>query len=275
MFVNDSDKFDQHFLIDEKVINKFIKEANLNKKDTVVEIGPGKGQISSLIAPNVKHLTLIELDERLKPYLEELQLKYKNIDIIFSSALDAYIPECDKIITSLPYSIVEPFINKLIKCKFNEILMITGKKYASGVYNKELNKLSIITNSYFTCEYLLDIEPDSFDPKPRVMSSMIRLKPLKASDIKDFKSLMFRFLFYFRDKTLKNALVESLIRSEEILGNVLTQRISKSIINEMNIDEELKNKVFSTLSNNELLIINDLLDNLEKNNDFNTLSLKQ
>ena len=53
--------------------------------------------------------------------------------------LDTYIPTCNKIVTSLPYSIIEPFINKLLKCQFEEIIMITGKKYAEAVVTKKVN----------------------------------------------------------------------------------------------------------------------------------------
>ena len=62
MFKNDTDHFDQHFLVDQKVIDKFIKEANLTKEDIVVEIGPGNGVLTKIIAPQVKKLYVIELD---------------------------------------------------------------------------------------------------------------------------------------------------------------------------------------------------------------------
>lgn len=263
MFQNDTDHFDQHFLINNDIISTFIKESHLSKKDVVVEIGPGKGQITTLIAPKVKHLTCIELDTKLKPYLEELKKKNKNIDIIYGSALDIFIPDCNKIITSLPYSIIEPFINKLIRCKFDEIIMITGKKYADGVINKDMNKLSLITNCYFKSEYIMDITPDSFMPAPRVMSSMIRLIPKSIEEIEDFNTLMFRFMFYFNDKKVKNALIESLIRVGERKGYTITQRISKQIINSINIDNELSSKVFSTCSNKELLEINNIINEIE------------
>jgi 16S rRNA (adenine1518-N6/adenine1519-N6)-dimethyltransferase len=73
-FVNDTDYLDQHFLIDKNIENRFIKEAYLSNNDIVVEIGPGKGNISDKIAKKVKHLTCIEIDKRLSYYLDNFQL---------------------------------------------------------------------------------------------------------------------------------------------------------------------------------------------------------
>ena len=112
MFKNNPDELDQHFLIDKDVINSFIKVCNLSKDDVVLEIGPGDGTLTKLIAPKVKKMYVIEKDIRLKPYLD----KIKNIDVTYGSCLNVPFPKVDKIITSLPYSIIEPFIyNKLEK----------------------------------------------------------------------------------------------------------------------------------------------------------------
>lgn len=263
MFINDTDHFDQHFLIDEDTIKKFIDEANFNLNDIVVEIGPGKGNISKLIAQKVKKLYCIELDNNLAIYLDDLIKQYKNVEIIYDNALTTFIPKCNKIVTSLPYSIIEPFINKLIKCDFDEILMITGKKYADNVENMTLNKLSLITNCYFNMNRIIDIVPDSFLPKPRVMSSMIKLTPKKDTDINDFNLLVFRYLFYFKNKKTKNALVESLIRTYELDNIVLTQKQSKSIVNDLEIDEKLLEKNFENYSNEEIILLNEKIKTIK------------
>ena len=136
-FVNDSNYFDQHFLIDNEIIMTFIKSAKLNKKDIVVEIGPGKGNISKLIANRVKKLYCIELDCRLKPYLSKLEKQFKNVEIIYDNALTVNLPICNKIVTSVPYSIIEPLINKLIHYHI-DIYMIMGKKYVDNVINNQI-----------------------------------------------------------------------------------------------------------------------------------------
>ena len=111
MFINETDKLDQHFLFDEEVINKFINFCDLKDTNVVVEVGPGEGNITRLLCEKSKQVIAIEKDLRLKGKLDILEKEYDNLQVIYGNVLDTYIPECDKIITSLPYSIIEPFIN--------------------------------------------------------------------------------------------------------------------------------------------------------------------
>ena len=251
MFKNDTDHFDQHFLVDQKVIDKFIKEANLNKEDIVVEIGPGNGVLTKIIAPQVKKLYVIELDQRLKDNLEALQRKNKNIELIFDNCLNTYIPPCDKIITSLPYSIIEPFINKLVKCEFKEIIMITGNNYANNVLENK-NKLALLTNSHFKFTKIMEILPESFNPKPRVLSALIKLEKKEPDDL---LLKIFKNLFYYQDKKLKNALIETFIN----VNLVQTKREAKELISKLEITNLEKN--FEVFSNQE---IQELHKQLEK-----------
>ena len=131
-FNNNTEYLDQHFLINEDIINKFIDICNLFKEDIVLEIGPGKGVLTKIISSKVKKLYVIEKDIRLKKYLDKID----NIEVIYDSCLDVDFPKVDKIITSLPYSIIEPFIYKLINTDFKELYMIIGKSYVDNVLNK-------------------------------------------------------------------------------------------------------------------------------------------
>ncbi len=259
-FENDINYLDQHFLINKSIINEFVDEAHLSVEDTVVEIGPGKGQISDTIARRCKHLTCIEIDRELEHFMNVLKDKYDNVDIIYGNALNVYIPECDKIISALPYSITEPFVEKLLRCNFKECLLIVGKKYADAVVNKELNKLALLTNSFFEVTKIMDISPDAFDPKPRVMSSMIRLIPLKRNSLKNsFKKFVFRELFFHRDKKLKNNLMEALIEFAKSHDQKLTKKESKAIVDSYDIPKETLNKLMENLSNGEYAMIYDSL----------------
>ena len=237
MFKNDTDLLDQHFLIDEEVINTFISSCDLNKEDKVLEIGAGKGVLSSIINEKVKSFTIIEKDERLREYLS-------NYNVIYNDVLKEDINGYNKIITSLPYSITEPFMYKLIDVTFDKLIMICGKNFADSI--NEDNKLSLLTNLYFNVEKIMDIKPTSFKPEPRVMSSLIVLT------IKDINTLskedkIIRLLYKYRYMKVKNSLKEILIKIDNI-----TQREARDIINNYNIDNNILDKLFDELSNNEL-----------------------
>jgi 16S rRNA (adenine1518-N6/adenine1519-N6)-dimethyltransferase len=245
-FINDTDHFDQHFLVDENVIKTFIEIAHLSKEDIVVEIGPGKGNITNLIAPKVAKLYCIELDERLKPDLLKIKVNNPNVELIFGSALDVFIPKCDKIITSLPYSIIEPFMNKLTRCEFNEAIMIVGSNFASGVINNESNHLSLLTNCFFKTEKIMEIIPDAFIPKPRVLSAMVKITPVKEAEL-NIELLIFRLMFKYPSQKIKNALMESLIKAK-----ALTKRIAKEKIKMLNIPNDILDKKFEVCTNEDL-----------------------
>ena len=257
-FNNDTDHFDQHFLIDKSIIDTFIKSANFNKNDTVVEIGPGKGNITKLIANKVKELYCIELDGRLKPYLDEISTSKKNVKIIYSNALNTDIPKCNKIITSLPYSIIEPFMNKMIKTDFDELFMITGSRFANSVEQKEITKLSLLTNCFFEFNKIMDIVPESFNPAPRTMSSMISIKHKidKTNDIYSF----FKQMYLLNHKKIKNAIIESLIKTK----HCLTQREAREIINELNISDEILETKFEVCNNEQLFTLYNEISKIHK-----------
>ena len=210
-FINETDYFDQHFLVDKKIIDQFVNIANINDQDVIVEIGPGKGNITQLIASKCKYLYCIELDERLRPFLQSLCQKYNNMEVIYGSALSVCMPKCNKIITSPPYSIIEPFKHKVLKCYFQELYMIIGNHFALNVETRSVTKLGLFTNCFFHFERIMDIKPDSFFPAPRVKSSMIKLMIKKEEEIEDDVLLFFRYLFGLDHKKIKNALVESFI----------------------------------------------------------------
>jgi len=239
-FKNDTNLLDQHFLIDQKVVDLFIDCCDLKKEDKVLEIGAGKGILSKIIKNKVESLTIIEKDERLKKYL----LDYK---VIYSDVLKEDINGYNKIITSLPYSITEPFMYKLIDVQFDKLIMICGKNFADSI--NEDNKLSLLTNLYFNVEKIMDIEPKSFEPQPRVMSSLIVLKQKDINTLTKTDKIL-RLLYKYRYMKIKNALKEILIKLDNI-----TQRDARNIITKYNIDNTILEKMFDELSNEEVKML--------------------
>ena len=250
MFKNDTDYLDQHFLVDEDIINKYIDFPKFNKNDVVLEIGPGKGTLTKKIAPQVRKMYAIELDERLKSYLEAIP----NLEVIWGSVLDVKIPKANKIVTSLPYSIIEPFIYKMIKTDFDEMYMLMGDKFVLNVINKEITKLSVITNSFFKTEKLLEVPPIAFDIPPRTDSYIVKMEKVAEPESKKYQ--IYRGLYLLDEKKIKNSLMETLIKL-----NKLTKREAKEIIKNMHLSEKILEEKFSILSNNDLKILDKVIEN--------------
>lgn len=242
-FINDTNYLDQHFLVDKEYINKFISICNLNKNDIVLEIGPGNGVLTSIIAKKVKTMYVIEKDKRLISNLKNI----KNINIICDDALKCDWPKVNKIITSLPYSIIEPFIYKLINAKIDKVYMIMGKHYVDSVIENKISNLALMTNVFYDLKKYFDLPPEAFNPSPRVLSTAFELTPKKEYSTLE---LILRKLYNLDDKKTKNALIEGII---EVCGH--TKKEAKRIISLLGISEVILNKLFKNLSNDEIAVV--------------------
>ena len=263
-FINNTDHYDQHFLINEEVKKRFVLECGLSSFMEIVEVGPGKGDLTSLMASEVKKITCIELDERLKNTLEPLKNKFNNLEIIYGNVLDVYIPKCDKIVSALPYSIIEPFIYKLIKCSFNEAVLIVGNKFANNVVEKESSKLSILTNCFFETKKIIEIQKNAFLPPPRVTSSIIKLTPIKSENLlNNLNMFIFRELFFYNEKKIKNVLIEAFIRYEKLKNCNFTKNESRQIISGLNISDDILNKTIDSCNNKDIIILEKAFNRIE------------
>ena len=252
MFKNNIINYNQHFLIDQNIINKYLKLLNIKPNDVVVEIGAGKGVLTNYLKDVAKKLYVIEIDKRLKEYLDKID----NITVIYDNVLNVDIPSCDKIVTSLPYNIIEPFTKKLINTNFKELYMLIGSNYVDDVLNNNINKLSIITNSYFNLTKLLEVLPSSFDIPPHTLSYVVKLEKKDFNSLSDIYKI-YNLLYYYQDKKIKNSLKESLIKI-----NNLTQKEAKKIISNLNIPESILETKFEIISNEELKKLNKYLLNI-------------
>lgn len=240
VFQPDQDHLDQHFLIDRKLEARFLKEASLKESDVVIEIGPGLGNITKLVAASVKKLYSIEIDLRLKKDLETLAKKHSNLELIFANVLKIKLPKANKLISALPYSIIEPLMNKLVYEEIDEIFLITGKNFANKLKDNN-TKLAILVNSYYQVEELEEITPEAFKPKPRVLSSMIRLRTKTNPSRID---LIMREIFFYKYKLLKNAIIEALVEVDQ-----LTKREAKEKL--LSLEINYLDKKIDNLSNLE------------------------
>jgi len=181
-------KLGQHFLVDQNIINKLVRNISPNSKDIIVEIGPGDGAMTKLIIPFVKKMYLIEKDIDLINELVFILEKYKNSNIINQDILKYDFSIFDdpfRVVGNLPYNISTEIIFKM--CKVNNILdmhfMLQKEvvdRMVSIPNSKIYGRLSVMTQAYFITEKLFDISENVFIPKPKVKSSFIRLLPRRS-----------------------------------------------------------------------------------------------
>lgn len=237
-------RFGQNFLIDEHVIEKIIRSANLTKEDCILEIGPGIGTMTQYLAESAGKVIAVEIDKNLIPILEDTLSGYSNIMIINEDILkvdiNALAEEHNqgkpiKVVANLPYYITTPIIMGLFESHvpLESITVMVQKEVADrmkvGPGTKDYGALSLAVQYYAAPEIVANVPANCFIPRPNVGSAVIKLKrykepPVKTKDEKKL-FLIIRASFNQRRKTLVNSLKNSaeLSYNRESIENALEQ----------------------------------------------------
>jgi len=220
-------RFGQHWLRDQKVLEKIIKVADLIKNDVILEIGPGKGALTSkLLEKDIKRIYAVELDKDLINYLNN---KFSNLDNfsllqgdILKTDIDLFEFKLNKIIANIPYNITSPILDKFVgrlgriqKYNLEKIVFLMQKdvadRIAAKVGSSDVGSITTRINLISHFEKICDVKPSSFYPPPKVSSSLVVFKPLPQHlrlELELEKSIdkILKVAFNGRRKKLKNTL---------------------------------------------------------------------
>ena len=260
----------QNYLIDQNKRDQIINFGNINNDDVVLEIGSGIGTLTLELAKKAKKVIAIEQDKKICEILtNRLKTeKIDNVELICDDALKVEFPKFNKIISNLPYQISSPITFKFLDYNFDIAILMYQKEFAERmngkVGTKNYSRLSAMLYFKSDVEKLTDVSCESFIPKPKINSSVIKLTPkenLISHD--DFKiySKFTKALFQHRNKKIKNALIDS----RHIIGNVDKKILKKRLndINDIKIDEFFKKRVV-VLRPEEILFLSKKLNQLFK-----------
>jgi 16S rRNA (adenine1518-N6/adenine1519-N6)-dimethyltransferase len=215
-------RFGQNYLFDQNIINKIVAEINPQKKDNIIEIGPGHGSLTEKILEKTNSLTAIEIDRRIK---EELQNKFANLKLISEDVLKIdfrkIVPKKKRIrvVGNIPYNITSPIIFKMIE--YNDViedsvLMVqyeVAKRLKGKKGTKDYGILSVLLKFFSEVKFCFKVSPSSFYPKPNVFSAVVHLFFSENKIDKELKQILIQIIkasFGNRRKTLKNSLGNSI-----------------------------------------------------------------
>lgn len=254
-------KLGQNFLINEEIINQIIEKADVNKNDTIIEIGPGLGSLTAKLLENANKVIAIELDSNMSNILKERFCLYDNFELIEKDVLKVDLNEIVekydsvKVVANLPYYITTPIIMKLLeeRLKLKSITVMVqkevGERFCAVPNSKEYGAITISINYYTKPEIIIDVPKENFEPMPEVDSCVIKLDvrnvpPVDLKNEKDFFNLI-KAGFSQRRKTINNSLASMGISKEKI----------KSVLEKLGIDsklraENLTMEQFADISNN-------------------------
>ena len=220
----------QHFLRDAGIARRIVEIAGLTPADLCVEIGPGEGVLTFLLAERAGRLLALEVDEKLVeglrarlaalPHVEVRQADARRFDY---AALPTLRPSPEGrvvIVGNLPYSVSKPILERLVAARtaVSEMVLTLQKevaeRVAAGPGSKRYGALSVLTQLYCDVRLALAIPPGAFRPPPKVDSAVLHLRVLATprvpvGDEGKFHRLV-KAAFGRRRKTLANALAGGL-----------------------------------------------------------------
>lgn len=231
----------QNFLIDKNIQEKIVHSCNLQESDVVLEIGPGRGEITQLLLAKAKKVIAVEIDKELCGLLSSKFSSSSNFELINQDILKTTLVDLRglqgglrglgklKVIANIPYYISTPIIAHLLRYKESiEAIYISlqkelAKRLAALPGNKDYGAFSCFAQFYSQPKILFPIKNSSFWPKPKVASSFVELKILSAPKVKvkDEESFfkIIRLAFSQRRKVLKNSLVK-MVEGDKLIAHL-------------------------------------------------------
>lgn len=224
----------QHFLKDEHIIQKIIDALNEHSFTNLLEVGPGGGALTKeLIRLPGINFKAVELDDEKVAWLYKKYPELKG-KIIHTSFLEIDKPfnEPFTVIGNFPYNISTQILFKILEWK-EEVPVVIGmfqrevaQRAASKPGNKVYGVLSALVQAYYDVEYLFDVDAQSFNPPPKVMSGVVRLTRRKtALDVRSERDywVLVKTAFNQRRKTLRNA-VKGQFTQETLKDDIFNKR---------------------------------------------------
>ena len=211
----------QNYLVDEGVAHEIIQQARVSSDQHILEIGPGRGILTALLLEKVSILTAIEIDPKLCSKLINRFGTYKDFNLIEADALKYDYSSLEggcQVISNLPYYAATHILKRLIHYRehFSSITVMLQKEVVDRLVavpgTRNYGSLSVFIQFYCEVERLMEVGKDSFSPKPKIDSSVIKLTPLakpkvQVDNIKIFFTIV-NSAFLHKRKMLKNNLKE-------------------------------------------------------------------
>lgn len=180
-------RFGQHFLTDRGVIAAIVDAIDPRRDDLLVEIGPGRAALTGALLERVDHLAAIEIDRDLVRWLAgrypPARLTVIEADVLsvdFDSLAQAGRL---RLVGNLPYNISSPLLVHLIGCRhvLRDGHFMLQKEVVERIVaqpgQSAFGRLTVLLQAYFDVQWLFDVAAQSFDPPPKVVSAVLRMRP--------------------------------------------------------------------------------------------------
>ncbi len=172
------EQLSQVFLHSPELVKQLIGKSSIGQKDTVIEIGPGKGIITNFLIEKAEKVIAVERDPALYSRLKQQLVDYSNLDIICADFLSLTLPKTPyKVFANIPFSIEGKIIRKFIDAPNppEDCYLIMREEVAerlAGIFNNGL--FAVAHKPWFDFEIFHQFKRSDFIPKPQVESVLLR-----------------------------------------------------------------------------------------------------
>jgi len=245
----------QNFLIKEGIYKKIILAANLDKNDTVLEVGPGLGFLTAKLAQHVEKVVAVELDNKLAEILKNRldELGIKNVEIVNQDILKSESQKSIKslksykVVANLPYNITSRFLRKFleeIENKPTMMVLMLQKEVAERIIAKpgQMSLLAVSVQFYTEARIVGNAPKEAFWPEPKVDSAIIQLRIRNYESGINDEEKFFNFVragFSAKRKQLQGNLSKGLkIRSDKIKDILKVNGLKETVrAQELSVDD--------------------------------------
>ena len=237
-----SKRLGQHFLRDRRTIQRIIEALAPKPGETIVEIGPGTGALTSVLVKSGSRVIAVEFDRKLVPLLTERFSEFPNFKLVMADALTVdfcaeILPaRTARLVANLPYNISTAILQRLISQRacFEEMVLMLQREVVERLLapagTTDRGFISVLVEAYCEAEKLFDVAPGAFRPPPKVWSTVMRIefRPKILVDVKDEKLLWATVSAGFAQK--RKTILNNLRHAPEPLHDVLKRNGGASIV---------------------------------------------
>ncbi len=230
-------RFGQHFLSDVTLLTRIVDAADLTGTETVLEVGPGLGALTAVLADHAARVVAVEIDRDLIHGLRERLHGRGNVTVVEGDILERPVAELLAqagatepyvVVANLPYNIAAPVLRRFFEGAARPRRMVVMVQLEVGeamaATPGRMSLMSVATQVYGDARVVMKLPPGAFSPPPKVHSAVVRVDVLSAPRVDVPVEAFFRVVragFGNPRKQLRNSLSFGLHVKQDVIDNVM------------------------------------------------------